>query len=68
MVEDNKVVGVIAVEDNSKKHIIKSKAVILASGGYGYVKDILSKELQNVLYYGIKSSKGVGLKWLALRG
>lgn len=57
----DKVVGIQAIENNGRKHIIHSDAVILASGGYGNNDSLLSENLQNVLYYGPQSSTGDGI-------
>ncbi|ERK56880.1 flavocytochrome c [Gemella bergeri ATCC 700627] len=55
------VTGLIAREETGRKHIISAKAVILTTGGYGNNKQLLSKELGKVLFYGTKSSNGEGL-------
>lgn len=61
IVEDGKIVGVVAREETGKKHIIRSKAVIITTGGYGNNKQLLPKSLSKVLFYGTKSSNGEGL-------
>ncbi|MGX7112007.1 NADH-dependent flavin oxidoreductase [Gemella cuniculi] len=59
--EDGNVVGLVAREETGRKHIIRAKSVILTTGGYGNNKQLLSKELGKVLFYGTKSSNGEGL-------
>lgn len=55
------VCGVVAVKDNGKTYIIVADSVILATGGYGNNKELLTEELQSVLYYGPTSSTGAGI-------
>lgn len=43
---------------------IRADAVLMATGGYGYAKDLLPEALKNVLYYGPKCSTGDGQKML----
>jgi fumarate reductase flavoprotein subunit len=59
--ENGAVVGVVAKDNSGKTYNIKAKAVIMASGGYGNNKDLLSKDLQTALYYGPTSSTGDGI-------
>lgn len=54
------VVGVKATDD-STNYTINAKAVILATGGYGNNKELLSEEMQSALYYGPTSSTGDGI-------
>ncbi len=61
-VEDGKVVGVIATGADGTTYDITAKAVILATGGFGNNKDMLTDTLKNVLYYGPVSSTGDGHK------
>ena len=53
-----KVVGVRATDTVE----LTSKAVILASGGYGAVKSMLPKEMSNYVFYGLDSETGDGYK------
>ncbi len=63
LVTDNNgtVVGVIAKDNTGKTYNITAKAVILATGGYGNNKELLSSELNTALYYGPLSSTGDGI-------
>ncbi len=54
------VAGVIA-NDDTTVYTINADAVLLATGGYGYNKDLLEGDLANALYYGPVSSTGDGL-------
>ncbi|HEL2057407.1 TPA: FAD-dependent oxidoreductase [Streptococcus suis] len=56
------VTGLVAVEENGTTHRIRSKAVILTTGGYGNNKAMLSDELKDVLFYGTRSSMGEGVQ------
>jgi fumarate reductase flavoprotein subunit len=58
--ESGAVTGVVAKSDTTV-YTINAKAVLLATGGYGYNKDLLSEEMQNALYYGPVSSTGDGV-------
>ena len=63
IVEDGKVMGVKAVDENTGvKYTIRAKKTLLATGGYGNNKSMLTPEMQKVLYYGPVSSTGDGLK------
>ena len=48
-----KVVGVRATDKDGNTVELTSKAVILASGGYGAVKSMLPKEMSNYVFYGL---------------
>lgn len=61
IVEDGKVVGIIAREDSGRTYEISAQSVILATGGYGNSDELLSEELENILYYGTESSTGDGI-------
>ena len=52
--------GVIA-NDDTTVYTINAGAVLLATGGYGYNKDLLEGDMKNALYYGPVSSTGDGL-------
>ncbi|MGX7205154.1 NADH-dependent flavin oxidoreductase [Enterococcus pingfangensis] len=56
-----KVTGLTAVEDTGKRHNIHASAVILTTGGYGNNPNLLSDKLNNILFYGTKSSTGDGI-------
>ena len=63
IVEDGKVMGVKAVDENTGvKYTIRAKKTLLSTGGYGNNKAMLTPEMQKVLYYGPVSSTGDGLK------
>ena len=63
IVEDGKVMGVKAVDENTGvKYTIRAKKTLLSTGGYGNNKSMLTPEMQKVLYYGPVSSTGDGLK------
>ena len=57
-----KVVGVRATDADGNTVELTSKAVILASGGYGAVKSMLPKEMNNYVFYGLDSETGDGFK------
>lgn len=59
--EAGNVTGVVAREDTGKKHIISARSVILTTGGYGNNPNLLSEELNKLLFYGTKSSTGDGI-------
>ena len=58
---NGKVTGLTAVEDTGKRHNIHAQAVILTTGGYGNNPNLLSQELNSILFYGTKSSTGDGI-------
>lgn len=62
IVENGTVVGVKAVGNDGTTYTIKSKAVLLTTGGFGYAKDMLTGSLKQSLYYGPVSSTGDGHK------
>ncbi len=62
MMKNGKAVGIKAQADNGTKYTVHGKAVILATGGFGYNKDMLVGQLKNSLYYGPVSSTGDGHK------
>ena len=57
-----KVVGVRATDKDGNTVELTSKAVILASGGYGALKSMLPKEMSNYVFYGLDSETGDGYK------
>lgn len=66
--ENGTVVGVVAKDNTGKTYNIKAKAVIMASGGYGNNKDLLSDDLKSALYYGPTSSTGDGIVMATEKG
>lgn len=63
IVEDGKVMGVKAVDENTGvKYTIRAKKTLLSTGGYGNNKTMLTPAMQKVLYYGPVSSTGDGLR------
>lgn len=60
IVKDGKVVGVKAQGSDGTDYTINAPAVILTTGGFGANKGMLSGNLKNALYYGVKSSNGEG--------
>lgn len=54
------VTGVKAKGNDGVLYTIKAPAVILTTGGFGANKDMLTGNLKNALYYGVKSSNGDG--------
>lgn len=61
IMKDGRAVGIKAgAVDGSKEITVNAKSVLLATGGYGYNKDMLVGELKNALYYGPVSSTGDG--------
>ena len=54
--------GVEAEGTDGTKYTIRSRAVLLATGGFGYAKDLLTGNLKQSLYYGPVSSTGDGHK------
>ena len=60
--KDGRVVGVRATDAAGNTVELTSKAVILASGGYGAVKSMLPKEMNKYVFYGLDSETGDGFK------
>lgn len=60
--KSGRVIGASAVGDDGTKYTIKAKAVLLATGGFGNNKSMLTPELQKTLYYGPVGSTGDGHK------
>lgn len=65
--ENGAVTGVIA-DDGETVYTIVADAVLLATGGYGYNKDLLEGDMKNALYYGPVSSTGDGLLMATAEG
>ena len=61
IVENGAVAGVKA-QGNGTLYTVKAKSVILATGGYGANRDMLTGNLKTTLYYGPVSSTGDGHK------
>ena len=55
------VVGVIAEDSGGNTYDITAKSVVIATGGYGANKSLLSEDLQKSLYYGRSNATGDGL-------
>ena len=63
LVEDGAVVGVKAVStDGTKEYTVHAANVVLATGGYGNNKDMLTDEMKSALYYGPSTSTGDGIR------
>ena len=63
LVEDGAVVGVKAVStDGTKEYTVHAANVVLATGGYGNNKDMLTEEMKSALYYGPATSTGDGIR------
>lgn len=63
LVEDGAVVGVKAVStDGTKEYTVHAANVVLATGGYGNNKDMLTDEMKSALYYGPATSTGDGIR------
>lgn len=58
--EKGAVVGVEATDANGTKYVVRSKAVLLATGGYGANREMLGGDLQKALYYGPVCATGDG--------
>ena len=52
----DKAIGIRAQDQTGTIYTIKGKAVLLATGGYGYNKNMSTGQLKNSLYYGPVSS------------
>lgn len=61
-------VGVVAKDNKGKTYNITAKAVIMATGGYGNNKELLTEEMQTALYYGPTSSTGDGVVMATAEG
>lgn len=59
--ENGNVTGVKAEGSDGTQYTINAESVILATGGYGNNKDLLSDEMKSALYYGPQSSTGDGI-------
>lgn len=66
--ESGAIVGVVAKDNTGKTYNITAKAVIMATGGYGNNKELLSEEMQAALYYGPTSSTGDGVVMATAEG
>ncbi|MEL7646638.1 MAG: FAD-dependent oxidoreductase [Sedimentibacter sp.] len=62
------VTGVVARDNTGKNYNIAAKAVIIATGGYGNNKDLLTDEMDSALYYGPSSSTGDGVIMATAQG
>ena len=61
IVEDGKVVGVIAKSVDGTTYHFKADAIILATGGHGARRDLLGDVLDNYVYYGAALASGDGV-------
>lgn len=68
LLEDGKVAGVEAVSDGGMRYILRGKAVLLATGGYGANQEMLSEELAKSLYYGASMATGDGVIMASAQG
>ncbi|WNS45582.1 FAD-dependent oxidoreductase [Paenibacillus sp. MMS20-IR301] len=70
LITDDKgaVTGVVAKDSTGKTYNITAKAVIMATGGYGNNKELLSADLKAALYYGPTSSTGDGIVMATAEG
>lgn len=62
IMKNGRAAGAKAVMGDGTPLTVNAKAVLLATGGYGYNKDMLTGSLKNALYYGPVSSTGDGQK------
>ena len=61
--ENGAVVGVKAVsQDGNTEYTVSASDVILATGGYGNNKEMLTDEMKSALYYGPATSTGEGIQ------
>ena len=61
--ENGAVVGVKAVsQDGNTEYTVSASDVVLATGGYGNNKDMLTDEMKSALYYGPATSTGEGIQ------
>lgn len=58
--EKGNVIGVLAEDKYGNTYDITAKAVVLATGGYGANKELLSEDLANALFYGRSTATGDG--------
>lgn len=61
LVDENGAVTGVKASNADTTYTIQAKAVLMATGGYGNNKDLLSEEMQSALYYGPVSSTGDGI-------
>lgn len=59
--DQNNVIGVKALEESGKTHMIYASTVIMTTGGYGNNASLLKERFKQILYYGLKSATGDGL-------
>ena len=61
--ENGAVVGVKAVsQDGNTEYTVSASDVVLATGGYGNNKEMLTDEMKSALYYGPATSTGEGIQ------
>jgi len=68
LLEEDRVAGVEAVSDGGMRYILRGKAVLLATGGYGANQEMLSEELAKSLYYGASMATGDGVIMASAQG
>lgn len=68
LMEKGEAVGIEAKAEDGAKVTVRGKAVLLATGGFGYNKEMLTGGLRNSLYYGPVSSTGDGHKMAQAAG
>ncbi len=61
LTDDSGAVNGVKANSDTVDYTIEAKAVLLATGGYGNNKDLLTEEMQQALYYGPVSSTGDGV-------
>ena len=60
--QDGRITGVQAYDSTQQTYLFQGEAVVLASGGFGANRELLSDNLASCLYYGPVSSTGDGLR------
>lgn len=60
-VESGKITGVVAQESTGRTHTISADSVIITTGGYGNNPELLSDDLNDILFYGPTSATGDGV-------
>lgn len=60
--QDGRVIGVKATDKDGNTVELTSKAVILASGGYGADQSMLPEKMKSYIFYGVDGETGDGFK------
>lgn len=63
LTEDGRVTGVLAESSDGTEYEIDADAVVLATGGYGANRDLLTDALAAVPYYGAACSTATATSW-----